>query len=387
MTQSFQNMLYLLGGMGNYITTDLDVEQIRKHAISQGVWTLVFPELEKYADVNQYLSEFMTSVSVGIQRNAFQLQTISELNEAGYKAGLLKGAAVAIAYPDPSCRISGDTDILIKPEQERDIIAFLEKRGYEVKPRDKNDHHFKAYHPVGGLLEGHVRLYSLPTEKILLDGIELYGEEWTTEEIEGYTIPILGLNDGLMYLTAHYIKHLVNKGGGVRQMMDLLLYIERYKDKLDFERYNDLLKQLRYDKLVDVIKTIGAKYWGFDYPVVYADLAEEILADSEAGGIFGFDTRDRKGFYDLYCENRTQKAKARFLRFFKGERYWIRRLFPKREKLIEEGFIRANNAILYPYFLIKYFLKKINNRKRKKSDGNSKINDRLSLMKRLDMIN
>ena len=40
------------------------------------------------------------------------------------------------------------------------------------------------------------------------------------------------MKDTLMYLTAHYIKHLINSGGGVRKMMDLLLYIEKNKDKI-----------------------------------------------------------------------------------------------------------------------------------------------------------
>lgn len=381
MTQSFRNMLYLMGDNSNHITTDLDIEQIRKYSVSQGVWTIVFPELEKHADLNHYLNEFMRTVSMSIQRNLFQLQTISELNNAGYKACLLKGAAVALAYTDPACRISGDTDILIKPEQEQDIIMFLKERGYTVKPRNKNDHHFQAYHPVGGVLEGHVRLYSILAEEILFDRLQLYSEEWVTEEIGGYTIPILGLNDGLMFLTAHYIKHFVNKGGGVRQMMDLLLYIERYKDKLDFERYSSLLKQLKYDKLVDIIKTIGAKYWGLDYPIKYEDLAEEVLDDCEAGGIFGYDTKDRMGFYSLYCEHRTQKVKARYLRAFKEERSLLSRLFPTRKKLIKEGFIRADKAILYPYFLIKHFWRRIH------SVDKKKIHARLDLIKRLDMIN
>lgn len=390
MTRDFQDMLYLLGYCYRSQTGDKEheynVEKIKELSISQGVWTLVFPELEKYADLKEHTDEFMKTVMLGIKENTFQLSVISEMNAAGLKACLLKGAAVALAYPDPSMRISGDTDILIKPEQEREVMEFLWKRGYKIKLRSKNDHHFKAYHNAGGMLEGHVRLYSIPTEKILLDGMELYDEEWTEEEIEGYTIPVLGLNDGLIYLTAHYIKHLVNEGGGVRQMLDLLLYIERYRDRLDFDRYDRVLKELRYDKLIDVIKTIGAKYWGFDYPLKYEEQAEEILTDSEAGGIFGYDTNEREGFYKLYCSSRAKKPGAKLTTFIKGERDWKRRLFPKRTQLVSEGFKGADKAILYPYYLFRHFLKKYRSRKEKAESPNLKINKRLEMMKELGMV-
>ena len=393
MTQEFQDMLYLLGW--NYKSQidgskrEYNVGKIKELAVSQGVWTLVFPELEKHADLSQYLNDFMAAVSIGLQRSTFQLQTISDLNAAGFKACLLKGAAVALAYPDPTCRISSDADILIDPAQEREIISFLEGHGYSVKPREKNDHHFKAYHPTGGLLEGHVRLYSVPTEKILLDGIKLYDEEWAEEEIEGYKIPILGLNDGLMYLTAHYIKHLVNEGGGVRQMLDLLLYIERYRDRLDFDRYEKLLKQLRYDKLVDVIKTIGAKYWDFDYPIKYEALADEILTDSEAGGIFGFDTDMRAGFYNEYCSRRGKSAlKSTALLTVKNERGLINVLFPRQKDLMQQKEYRyARHTMLVPVAWVHRFFALIKKRLTKGGKHeNSAIESRLEMMRELSMI-
>lgn len=392
MTQSFQNMLYLMGGNGSQITTDLDIERIRAHAISQGVWTLVFPELEKHADLSQYMNEFIGTVSDSIRRNAFQLQTISELNEAGYNTCLLKGAAVSLAYPDPSCRVSWDTDVLIDPEQEQDVIAFLEERGYTLtEKRTGNYHHFQIYHPIGGTLEGHVRLYSILKEKILFDGLQMYSGAWTTEEIEGYTIPILDLDDGLMFLTAHYIKHLIIGGGGVRQMMDLLLYIEHYKDKLDFERYNDFLRELRYDKLIDVVKTIGAKYWGFDYPIKYEELAEKILTDSESVGIFGHDENLKDEFYSEYCDRRAENAANRIQATImeKNDSGMKNVFFPSQKLLLQrKQYQYAKHKILIPVAWVhRFFAYVIKKWTRHRNAKNSVTKDRLNLMRELKMIN
>ena len=392
MTRDFKRVLQILGAAINNVHTEwtqqYNIKLIKKAAASQGVWTLVYPELEKYTDTSEYLPEFMQMVTIGIKRTTFQLHMISELNNAGFKVCLLKGAAVAALYPHPEYRISGDTDILIKLEEEKEIIKFLEQNGYTVEKREKNDHHFKAYHPVGGLLEGHIRLYSIPTEKIILDGLELYNEEFSEMEIEGYTVPVLGLNDGLVYLTAHYIKHLVNEGGGIRQILDLFIYIEHYKNELDFERYYSVMKQLRYYKLIEVVQTIGAKYWGFDYPIKYEDLAEEILTDSEEGGIFGFDTDSRRGFYNIYCKKRSENSlKSKALKAVKKEAGLKNRFFPSQSILLRnEEYKYAKNKILLPIAWTHRLFRAVMKRtvKNKKSDG---VEKRLKLMRELNMIN
>lgn len=390
MTLYFQELLHIIGIAINNIEGDckeeINIKAVRDLAISQGVWTLVYPVLEQYADVKEYLQEFMQMVAMGIQKTTFQLHTIAELNNAGFKACLLKGASVAALYPHPEYRISGDTDILIKPEEEKEIIKFLEQNGYTVEQREKNDHHFKAYHPVGGLLEGHVRLYSIPTEKIILDGLALYNEEFLKMKIEGYAVPVLGLNDGLMYLTAHYIKHLVNEGGGIRQMLDLLIYMEHYKNELDFRRYYSVMKQLRYYKLIEVIQAIGAKYWGFNYPMKHEQLVDKILSDSEEGGIFGFDAMCRNGFYSEYCKKRCSGAKAQTLMYFKSEVNFIRRLFPSKAHMMMHGYTCAHCSALLPMAYIHRMVDKLLKWDRTRKSNESGIAERLKLMRELGMI-
>ena len=60
------------------------------------------------------------------------------------------------------------------------------------------------------------------------------------------------------------------------------------------------MKKLRYDKLLDVLKTIGAKYFSFDYPMIYENEACKLLTDTENGGCFGFMADDRANFYKMY---------------------------------------------------------------------------------------
>ena len=139
MTTEFRDMLYLIGGKNpaEKEHRSYNAAKIKELADSQGIWTLVFPELEKYADLSEYEEDFVDMIAMDIQTRYFCLEIISDLNEAGLKVCLLKGAAVAQTYPDPTNRISADTDILILPEQEAEIVSFLKERGYNVEPREK----------------------------------------------------------------------------------------------------------------------------------------------------------------------------------------------------------------------------------------------------------
>ena len=193
MTESFKNMLYLFGAgaTGRDIKingSELNTDEIRRLAIEQGVWTVVYEPLSRAANAEKYRMEFLSAVSKSIQSKNFTFGILQRLNEKGLKCCIIKGAAVATLYAAPDCRISSDTDILIDPADEQKILGFLAKNGYTVEKRKKNDHHAKAYHLVGGLLEIHVRLYSVPTEKLSLDGVTLYTEQWRKIEIEGSSL-------------------------------------------------------------------------------------------------------------------------------------------------------------------------------------------------------
>lgn len=395
MTQDFENMLYLFGANANgtEIKTvgELNVDAVRKYAVEQGIWTMVYPELCKICNAAQYQQEFLKTVTKGISRKEFTLNIIKKLELAGIKCCLLKGAAVAGLYADSECRISSDTDILIDPKYENKLKKILQENGYQIENRDKNEHHLKAFHPTGGLLEAHVMLYSHTTAEILFNGIEMYNELWDKTVINGQEFYVLGINDGLMYLTAHYIKHLVYSGGGVRQMMDLLLYMEEYKDKIDFDRYEKILKELKYDKLIDAVKSVGAKYFGFDFEIKNEELMRKILEDTEKGGIFGFSTDTRNGFYKSYCEKRTYMSKYRYKLFIslKAERSFFNKLFPNQQMLVEVyGYIYAKNKLFVPVAWIhRYFDILL---KRKKGNlvqkDNKEFDERMDLMRELGMI-
>ena len=58
-----------------------------------------------------------------------------QMNAAGIPALLIKGYAVADCYAAPDCRMSGDTDLLIEPKNEKRACAFMKANGFAVERR------------------------------------------------------------------------------------------------------------------------------------------------------------------------------------------------------------------------------------------------------------
>ncbi len=393
MTHEFEDMLRLLGaGARGYEVSaaQMDMEAVRACAILQGVWPIVYKAAEKTADVSRWRNEFITAVAKSVTRKEFTLSIIKKLEENGIICCLMKGAVVADLYAQPECRISGDTDIYINPADEYKAVTFLKENGYDVEKRAKNDHHVKARHPVGGLLELHVRLYSKTSENIVFGGHITYSDKYEKVLINGNVFHVMTPDDELMYLTAHYIKHLVNGGCGIRQVMDLLLYIEKNRDKIDFEKYNETLRKLRYDKLINVLKSVGTTYFGYDYPMCDKILMDKLLTDMEKGGTFGYLADDRTNFIDIYCAKRASSKTQQFVYSkISSEKNIFFKLFPPKWYLAKAGYGYAKNSLLIPFAWFNRLFN-IAVRRIKSYDENKmaaeKSNKRLEIMKELGMI-
>ncbi len=346
MTRDFENMLYLFGcgALGKEPKTEYceNLSQIRTKALKQEAWDVVYAairgkiekgEITVSEDVFIRLENlFMANVAANMRRVGFNLSTVKKLMAEGIRCCVLKGVTIASLYAVPETRISSDMDILIDKKDEDKVCEILKTLGYTVEERSKYDHHRKTHHKIGGLFEVHVMLHSEGTREHILDGKVEYTEEYVLNENGIYTMSV---NDGLMYLSAHLIKHLINDGIGIRQIMDLLLYMKKYENEIDWDKYNELIKELKYDKLIAVVKGIGVKYLGLEFEdaMTEGDGFCDLLEDMECGGLFGMDEAERSRFFNVYTKRRSGKnaLEHSVYRITKGENNAFRTIFPSLE--------------------------------------------------------
>jgi len=404
-TQSFEDMLYLFGagtqGTKMIFDHEIDIERIYHLAVSQGIWQTVFLALPDRDKSLKYHIPFLKNVTDNVRRNEFILNTIIKLNETGIDCFMLKGMTIARLYKEPSCRISGDVDIFIDKKDERKAMKFLEKSGFQVEERGRNSHHFLAKHPVGGLLEVHIEMYSDPTRDILFNQKLQYNEKKMLIDIdEKYRVKTFGINDGAIYMTAHYIKHFISKGVGVRQLMDLLLYLKEYKDDIDWNYYYGVFSDLRYEKLIKTLFAIGNHYFGMSFEDADEECMDLVLEDTESGGVFGYNNKGIAAFYEVFAKKRTSLSEKEYQQymFAKKNASFIRRLFPLKVIMQKQGYQVRNNAELLLRYIQRWWhvvyvdFRKNNNIKKRFSyhpehiEITVEISNRLEMMEKLQIL-
>ena len=411
MTDEFRTMLDLLRKSvfgremrNNEIKNSYDVCVIAYH---QSVLPLVYTALPQKIAKNE-CSEFGRICLMQLYNNEqhiYFLQKVIEIfekNDIDYC--VLKGCTAAQLYNRCECRISGDVDILINEADEKKVEMLLsEDLKMAVTPRPKDGHHFLARHPNGGLFEIHVKLYGSTFYNIVLENKLKKGEPYRIIELKDkFKVYTLGFNDNLFFLTAHLIKHFVKEGCGIRQITDLLTYVDRYKSELDFKTYFSVLKSLRFDVLIKNIFGIGVRFFDLDLPEYDEKFVEAILNDVENGGNFGFSEKNRKGFFDSFIESRTNMNTYKFrflmsLKLISGTIPTV--LFPSKAYLIGRGYrYLEKSMLLYPVAYLNRIIDVIGviwlllKRQRKMDDilfipdNNECISNRLKMMECLGIV-
>ena len=226
---------------------------------------------------------------------AFELQ--------GVKAILLKGYALANLYPQPLLRISGDTDFLVHTKQTELALNVLRDSGFNVLPKHEDSHHFVCEHPIAGRVELHIKLYDTHFIQYWFKSPHLF-EHLTFKQQQTMIgdVWVLSENDHLHFLTYHFIKHFLIKGIGVKQVIDLLLFMRQHKGIVDWETYRVNLQKRGYDQLIANVVQIGIDYLGFKqedflFPTTNNhQLRDQLLIDLIEGGTFGQILESRSHF-------------------------------------------------------------------------------------------
>lgn len=421
MTKTFANMIHLFAcaALGKQVSCDItaDISEIIRYAYEQNVAAMVFtamkplyekgcPTIDKtyYQQLRYYTLE---TGSKNIRRNQFMSNVFCQLQENKIDYIVLKGETISCLYNTPSLRISSDTDILIKKQDLKKIKKILTSLNFNIKPKNPTSHHIVAVHPIGGILELHMLLYDELFDDVWFDKYTKQQEPVMYITVsDGIQLPTLGVTDGLIFITLHCIKHFLSRGVGIKQVMDTLMYMHGYKDKIDWDRFWQLMIHLNYNNFVNHLIGIGKEYLMFsadDLPKCKYDmnLINDILTDIEKGGVFGYEEAERSGMYMRYTAKRYSRFKTGS--FSKYIRAWrmkiiVNALFPHIHHMAEKYEYLKKWPILYPIAWFKRItlvlwriFKSPSNIFKYKSVFADKVendvfNKRMTLFKQLDMI-
>lgn len=255
----------------------------------------ISPSLNCPQDIRETCLRDMQQIAViNNIRCSEMLSILREMEYCGIPNILLKGFDAAQNYTVPAVRVSGDIDIWVDLRNEARATRFLESKGFIFDKHNAESHHAVGNHPMLGCLELHTNLYDELIEKYWFQDKEsLVIEPYITVDSEHGTYSALGYTDNILFQTLHLVKHFIVSGASLRAMLDIALFFEQHRRKIDSERYWNILHELRYDQLISTVYQCMLRYSGFPgncFPGMLEVNEEQIqrfLYDLESGGWLG----------------------------------------------------------------------------------------------------
>ncbi|MDD6214510.1 MAG: nucleotidyltransferase family protein [Firmicutes bacterium] len=328
MTTEFLQFLYMYGcgarGISPKPCEEFDLNKIIEISGRHNAFDFVFLAINKLRESGELWGisddafaalnkRFLASYSSNYARRASVLKVLGQLEKSQVPYRVIKGIVLSELYSEPVVRVSCDTDVLVNPEDEKDLISRFKTMGFEFEVEKEESHHSVCRHPLAGMFEIHHRLYD-----------EIFDDSWFENKFGLTEKPIkilagdtmlttVGITDGFIFNLLHLIKHFLLTGTSAQQIMDVLLYAKKYNDEIDWKRTFDILNQLKYYKFFGGVLTIGTEYFGFsasDFPhfVIDKNAADNILSDLEEGGAYGaLERSERDKFYHAYTAERLKK--------------------------------------------------------------------------------
>ncbi|MGN0602116.1 MAG: nucleotidyltransferase family protein [Oscillospiraceae bacterium] len=158
-----------------------------------------------------------------------QNKLLELMNTNNITMAVLKGAAAAVYYPDPSARAMGDIDFIVPSDEFDRAYQLMLDNGYKLMYGEDNaDHHvtlikdeisYEIHKEPAGLPEGAEGEYLLQLIEDGLDNVE-------TVCLDEYDVPMLPALQNGVVLLLHIVKHL-KSGLGLRQIIDWMMYVNK----------------------------------------------------------------------------------------------------------------------------------------------------------------
>lgn len=271
----------------------------------------------------------MQSIMLQTMKTEEFKQLFEKLTSAGIRPCVVKGVICRGLYPSPDARSSGDEDVLIRPEDFKQVHElFLEHGMSLVEPeQDIFAVHEVPYIRQNGSLyiELHKSLFP-PTSEAYGDMnrfFEHVHERLTEVAVADGKFYSMCPTDHLLYLICHSFKHFLHSGFGIRQVCDIILFANAYGKEVDWQYVLESCREIRADLFAAAMFKMGEKYLVFDpekacYPQEWRSIDVDetgMLDDLLESGVFGQSNMSRKHSSNItlnavIADKRGEKAKS-----------------------------------------------------------------------------
>lgn len=347
------------------------------------------------AEYNKYMMLVMFMVAEQTKRTQNFLELYGVFSKAELYPIVMKGIVCRELYGKyADYRPSGDEDILIREEEYEDIKKTLLAQGFLPMLEEVNETQLCNLQEISFInkktgLHIEVHLNPIGLENDLRKKMNAYFnnvfEHKIFEQIRGNLISTMSYSDHFLFLVLHAFKHLLNNGVGIRQVVDILKYMESFTKQIDWEYIDASLRNVGAEKFFVDLIYIGNKYLGFSFSISKSpNCPELLLQDIMHRGAFGNGTQILRTSGHMALSAGTRKKKNnRFMMF-------VRAVFPNKQKLLTTNPELERFPWLLPVCWLKRWIKFI--KKNKLQSGNLVFKsidlgmERIELLKNYDVL-
>lgn len=350
------------------------------------VFPLVFEklsELEAFVhlpEYSKYTMQAMSMVAMRVRKTETFLCLYQSFRSVGVYPLVMKGLICRQLYGIyKDHRPSGDEDILVQKEDFEQVEKILIKEGFIPKVN-------KIY-TEAELIELKELAYCNQTMGLSIEvHINPVGrnDSWRRKaneyfkdvfenaqeiEIDKVMIKTMSHTDNLLFLIIHTLNHFIIGGVGIRQVLDVLLYLRQYGDKCDWDYLIESLKELKADLFFSDLIQIGNQYLGFDLLSPTApNCPEFLLSDFLESGTFGNSTEVQRNV-TAWTSAALEKSQNGTTNKVKEFMYV---LFPKKSWMLKGNPELAEKPWLLPISWVQRWIRIL---KRNSANGNNLISE------------
>lgn len=220
-----------------------------------------------------------------ILKSAYQdaeQEQLSQMLEAnGIKHLFLKGSLMKRLYPSLDMRSMADLDILVDPKKIKDLIPLMKNIGYHVEKLGGNHDVYQKPPFMNVEIHRHMIDESLSLSKY-------YHNIWDKVK------PIVNTNyafaltneDFFVFMVAHFAKHYLNGGTGIRSIVDVYLYLSHYQKELDWDYINAELTKLKILPFSQKMMMLASVWFNHEPSNENLDMIANYIINSGTYGTF-----------------------------------------------------------------------------------------------------
>lgn len=260
------------------IPENITINQLYEIAAMSQMQGIIFSALMRLDLSTEYNEKIKQLVMSSAMKSLAQLSLIKEmskrLEENKISHQVLKGAVLKGVYNNPVYREMGDIDIMIYGEDIKRAEKIALQLGFELK--EVVGHHAIYVKKPYLVMEIHWTLFDKQVDK---NQYLYYKNSFRAKLADGksYTYEF-EKEDFYVYMVSHMAKHFYETGCGIRNLLDIYVYLEKYKNEIDTDVIAGELSKLGLADFEKHIKKL-AYIWILkeECPKFYLDLFDYML--------------------------------------------------------------------------------------------------------------